>query len=1065
MRATKLTLRIAASSILVLVLLTVASGHRSAAASVTSSNGTSLGSSSGTSLGSSSVAAAERDGKVTCIVKDREGMLPGAVIRIKGSETAAVTDLDGKATLELGSSAAAKADGSGEVTLVVSLMGYKSVELRAAAGSTVEVTLEEDSQYLDEIVVIGYGTAKRKDYTGSVSSVRLEDSPIALAVNSNALESIKGNVAGLDIGATNSAGGQPSMQIRGQKSISGSSAPLIVLDGLIFMGGINDINPADIASIDVLKDASSAAAYGSRSANGVIVITTRKGASGKPIISFNASCAIATWSNKPKMKQGQDYVDAIMAGLGLQDLSWMSRQEYYNYQNGNSTDWLAYSTRTGIKQDYQAAVSGAGEKVNYYLSASWTDNRGIVKGDDFNRLNLMAKISTDITSWLKINADVSYTRQDYSGIEANMLTAYYLSPYGMPYRADSDKLEKYPMTQSDGLQNPLWQTDTELRQQTDIRDNYRLQTSALIRCPWVEGLSARLNFSYTDTRRKSTDFRHSGYFVKEGNYDDDTRYSMATLKNLLASAEGTVKNEKTKSLLFDAIINYNRTFGKHSIDATLVATRDRSTYDAESFNGKGFLENGNTTLGINGLGKAENYNIWQDGAETANIGYLARAMYSYDERYSFTASYRRDGASVFGRNKRWGNFWSLGAAWTPSKEAFWGKNLRNILTDFKVKASYGVNGNQTLAAFSTLSKVTNGKNGGIMIEFDNSEISYGVAIQSMGNNDLGWEATTAFNTGFESSFFKGRLDLDVDFYYSQTKDQIFTRTIPVMTGFESVKSTMGQVDNLGFEMTIRSININRSGFQWTSGLTFWINRNKLVHLYGEDLDGDGKEDDDISNNLFIGKSLGAVYGYIQDGIVQTDDYDYIGLYKGVPGSPKYVDLNEDGVIDSEDRAILGYSSPNFKLNFANTLSYKQFELYFMLSGTFGGGGRFIRSNPNAFRLTNVTGYSTANRIDIPWWTPENRSDTYPSPTFSTDGRYLALQDRTFVRLQDLTLSYSLKKSLLERAKMSSLKVFISGKNLFTITNWVGDDPETGSSVLSSALPVSRSVTAGVSISF
>ena len=1002
-------------------------------------------------------ASAQREGgDIHCVVLDATGPFPGVVVRVKGTDNAALTDLDGKAVIR----------GAGSpVTLVVSMMGYRTEEVAAAPGQSVQVTLSEDTEQLDEVVVIGYGTAKRKDYTGSVTSVRLENSPVALAVNSNALESLKGNVAGLDIGATNSAGGQPSVQVRGQKSISGASAPLIVLDGLIFMGGLNDINPADIATIDILKDASSAATYGSRSANGVLVITTKKGTTRKPTISFNASCAAATWANKPRMKSGQDYVDAIMARNNLTDLSWMSEQEYYNYQNGLTTDWLAYSTRIGVKQDYQASVSGAGEKVNYYLSVSRTDSKGIVKGDDFTRFNLLGKINTDITSWLNVSMDAAFTRQDYSGIEANILTAYYLSPYGAPYRAGTTLLEKYPVTSSDGFQNPLWQTDKTLREQTDVRENYRLQSSALVRCPWVDGLTLRLNYSYTDTQKKTSDFRHEGYSIQEGRYDDESRYSSATLARLLASATGTRKNEVTRSRLFDAILNYSHAFGRHDIDATIVATRDRSTYDAESMTGTNYSGNGNTILGIHGLSKAEVHGVWEDGVETANIGYLGRVLYNYDGRYSFTGSVRRDGASVFGAHRRWGNFWSLGLAWTPSKEAFWGPGLKRVLTDFKVKASGGVNGNQTLAAFSTLSKVVSGQSGGIRYEFDTSDIQYGIVISSMGNADLGWEATTAYNTGFESSWFEGRVDWDVDAYYSQTRDQIFTRTIPMMTGFESVKSTMGQVDNVGIESTVRSENVRTADFQWHSALTFWLNRNKLVHLYGEDLDGDGREDDDISNNLFIGKGLGVIYGYVQTGIVQASDNDYIGVYGGVPGHPKYADLNADDQITSEDRAILGYSSPNFRLNLSNTLSYKQFELYMMWAGIFGGAHRYMRSNANAFRVSNVTGYATANLIDIPWWTAEKPSEVYPAATFSTDGRYLALQDRTFVRLQDVTLSYTLRRSMLERFNLINLKVFLSGKNLLTFTRWVGDDPETGSSVLSSTLPVARSVTAGINISF
>ena len=1008
------------------------------------------------SWGSGPAARAQSAGSVTCTVSDSAGPLPGAVVRIKGSDNAAVTDLDGKATLTGIKSA---------VTLVVNMMGYLDREVEAAPGRDLRIIMEEDRQMLEEVIVIGYGTAKRKDYTGSVASVRLENSPIAQAVNSNALESLKGSVSGLDIGATNTAGGQPSVQVRGQKNFSGASSPLIVLDGLIFMGGLNDINPADIATIDILKDASSAATYGSRSANGVIVITTKKGVSHKPTITFNTSFGAATWGNKPRMKTGQAYVDAIMARNNRTDLGWMSPQEYLNYQTGKTTDWLDYSSRIGSKQDYQLSVGGAGEGINYYFSTSWTDNKGIIKGDDFNRFNLLGKLSTDITGWLSVSVDAAFTRQDYSGVAANILTAYYLSPYGATYRYNSTELEKYPVTSSDGYQNPLWQADKSMRQDVDIRNNYRLQASAVIKAPWVEGLSLRLNYSYTDTRKNTSDFRNERYAVQEGRYDDDTRYSADTYKNLLSSASGSRKNEDTYSRLFDAILNYSHTFDKHDIDATLVATRDHSVYSMEQMSGSNFYANGNTTLGINGLRKATVQKISEDGVETANIGYLARVLYNYDGRYSFTGSIRRDGASVFGTNRKWGNFWSLGAAWTPSREAFWTPGLKRVLTDFKVKVSGGVNGNQTLAAYSTLSKVINGQDGGIQYEWGTGDIMYGMAISSLGNDNLGWEATTAYNFGIESNWFEGRLDADLEFYYSQTKDQIFDRTIPAMTGFETVKSTMGQVDNFGIEATLHSVNINTRDFRWTSGLTFWLNRNKLVHLYYEDLDGDGREDDDISNSRFIGKSLGAIYGYVQDGLVQMDDVDYIGVYGGVPGSPKYVDINQDDQINADDRVILGYTSPNFRLNLSNTIRYRQFELYAMIAGIFGGANRYLRENQNAFRVANITGYATANLIDIPWWTEDNPGNVYPAATFSTDGRFKGLQDRTFVRFQDITLSYSFKKSLMERWHVNNLKLFVSGKNLLTLTRWVGDDPETGSSVLSSTMPVSKSITAGVSFSF
>jgi len=993
--------------------------------------------------------------KLAFHVFDAGGDIAGAVVRVKGTGTAVVTDVAGAATI---------AAQTGDV-IEVTMLGYVSQEIKIDGRKLYEVELREDSEMLDELVVIGYGTAKRKDYTGSVTSVRLENSPIALAGNTNALESIKGNVAGLDIGATNSAGGQPSMQMRGQKSISGSNSPLVVLDGVLFCGSLNDLNPGDIASIEVLKDASSAAAFGSRSANGVLMITTKKGTTSKPVISFNSSASLQTWGNKPVLKSGQDYVDAVMARNETEDMSWMTPQEMENYLAGRETDWLDYITRTGVKQDYQVSVSGRSDKVNYYLSTAYADNAGIIKGDDFSRLSISGKINTDITSWLNLSMDGAFATLDNSGVAANVQTAYFLSPFGTPHRAsDRTKLEKYPVTQSDGYLNPLWQTDESLRQHVKIRNNYRLNTSTLVKCPWVKGLTFRASFTINNARTNSSDFFNERYFVQEGAYDDESRYSQATYLKLLAKANGTISNEYIKTRVTDLILNYSRELGRHSVDATLVSTRDHSTYDVESVKGSDFAANGNTTLGISGLHKASNYTLNLNGTKTTNIGYLARVMYSYDDRYSFTASYRRDGSSVFGVDNKWGNFYSVGGAWIPTSEKFFKNWNQNALDRMKLKGSWGVNGNQAIASFGTLSPVTNGASSNIRYEFNGSDILYGMAVGSMGNPDLGWESTSSFNTGVESSWLGNRLDLDLDFYYSQTRDQIFTRVIPIMTGFSSMKATMGQVDNIGFETTLHSVNVKKGDFTWESSLTFWINRNKLVHLYGEDLDGDGREDDDVSNNLFIGKSLGAIYGYLQDGIVQSDDVDYIGVFNGKPGNPKYVDLNGDDSITADDRTILGYGTPSFKLNVSNTLSYKNLELYFLVTGTFGSSTRYLKSNGNAYKV-NGLGYATCNMIDIEWWSETNPSNIYPAASFTSDGRFLGLQNRTFVRLQDISLSYNFRFPWLKKIGVSKLMTYVSGKNLLTLTKWVGDDPETGSTVLSSTMPVAKSVTAGINLSF
>ena len=448
----------------------------------------------------------------------------------------------------------------------------------------------------------------------------------------------------------------------------------------------------------------------------------------------------------------------------------------------------------------------------------------------------------------------------------------------------------------------------------------------------------------------------------------------------------------------------------------------------------------------------------------SNIGYLGRASYSFDDRYFFTGSYRRDGASVFGVNQKWGDFFAFGAAWRITQEKFMGRTS-SFLDDLKLKLSWGKNGNQGLDPYGTLSTVNNGSSGGTRYEFGDSNILYGLTQATLGNADLGWETTESWNTGFESAWLGNRLFVDLDVYFSKTTDQIFTRDIPVMTGFKDMKSSMGQVNNRGVELSVRSVNIDTQDWHWTTGVTFWLNRNKLVHLYGEDLDGDGKEDDDISNSRFIGKPLGAIYGYQQDGIVQETDVEYMEANAATPGTPKYKDLDGDGVITSDDRTILGYSTPNFKLNMSNTITYKNWDLYFMLTGTFGGGGYYLKSNTAAY-VTNGSGLFNSNGIYIPYWTPENKSNVYPSATFSGDGgRFQGLQNRAFVRLQDVTLSYTFREPWVKKMNIQNLKVFFTAKNLFTITNWEGGDPEVGVTVGENTYPVLTSFSLGANVSF
>ncbi|PPL03610.1 SusC/RagA family TonB-linked outer membrane protein [Parapedobacter indicus] len=1001
------------------------------------------------------------------IVRDSIGNpLEGVSVLVRGTSRGTATDASGQFQMQAS---------AGEV-LIFRTIGYLSQELTLGNQRTVNVVLQMESSDLDEVVVVGYGTTKRKDFTGSVGSMNLENSPVALAPNINVLESLKGSISGLNIGATNSAGGQPAMQIRGQNSINGENSPLIVLDGVIFMGNLSDINPNDIATIDVLKDATSAAAYGSRSANGVIAVTTKRGRIGKPVISFNSSVGFQEWQNRPEMLRAEEWIEMVNARNQYTpgSTNWLKNGELANREAGRETVWLDEISRTGVMQNYQAAISGASENINYYLSTSFDDNKSIIVGDQFNRIALMGKIKADVTKWLEVGVDAGFSKRDYSGVAANINEAQTMSPYGVMFRDDQGNLEKYPYTQS-GV-NPLWGVNNGTRDNEDFLYNYRLNTHAVVKVPWVEGLSYRVNYLINQDETHYGNFYYEDHYVQEGESPD--RYSPATLQNLLTNANGTIEKRKGNSYVWDNILNFNRTFDRHSLDVTLVATRDHMKYERYVMTGRDFAANGNTALGLQGLHKATVQRIDYDGTnaddlatrnyERSNIGYLGRVNYSFDDTYYFTGSYRRDGASVFGADNKWADFFGAGFSWRVTNEAF--MEPVEILNDLKLKVSWGQNGNQGLNPYGTLSTVENAASGGARYEFSNTpgRIYYGLYQGKLGNTSLGWEKTSSWNAGFESAWLGNRIFADLDLYFAKTTDQIFLRNIPVMTGFKQMMTSMGQVNNTGIEATVRTINVQKSDLTWSTTLTFWKNFNKLVSLYGDDLDGDGREDDDLANGLFIGKSLGAIYGYEQIGIVQEDDTEYIELTGAAPGAPKYRDLDGQPGITAADRKILGYEKENFRLNFSSNLSYKNFGLYVMVTGTFGGNNMYVKSNPSAY-LVNGTGRFNDNLHYIPYWTSENRSNVYPSALFAGDGRFQGLQSRGFVRIQDISLSYTFNQPWLSAAHIGSLKVFATAKNLATFADWFGGDPETGARIRESEsalrLPVASTYSLGVNLSF
>ena len=951
-------------------------------------------------------------GKVTD--ENGEAMI-GVSILEKGTTNGVVTDMEGNYRLRVRRGA----------TLVFSYVGYITQELQVT-GRRLNVTMKEDTETLDEVVVIGYGTTKAKNFTGSVDIVKMTDSPVADMGLTTTNDFLRGRLSGVVMGAeSGTVGSSSSILIRGRKSINATSEePLIILDGVIFSGGLNDIDPSSIESISVLKDATSLAAYGSKAAQGVIMVTSKRGERGKPRINFSTSHEFSKPTYRPKYFDGPGYIRYRNAKTGQSDLnntSWMSFIEQKNYAEGKETDWYDLATRTGYTQNYSINFSGATENVNYYIGGRHSDQRGMVVGNGFVRNNLTINVSTKVASWFELGANINYTDTKDDGTPANVGGANQ-TPYGDAYLPDG-RWRLYVEGGDITATNPVWSTYNGVDKDNKFK-NMVFGGFFKIDVPWVKGLNFRMNLSYTQSSSKRKSFTH------ESNHptmltDDWEGLGYTQEYYQLSQASGSISSSEGTNWVIDNILSYANTFGNHYVSASLVYTRDYSRSMNESYSGSDFSDAGNTILGWYGLANATNKNFNSPSySRHTDVGYLARVIYSYKDTYHFNASFRRDGSSVFGRDNKWGNFQAFGAAWTISNEK-WMERLKWI-DNLKLKLSWGMNGSQTLAPYGTLSTVAMAKGGNIATYYGGT-LRWGQAITALGNPNLGWQTTTSWNAGFETDLFNNRLHLELNGYKSRTTDQIFNRTIPIMTaGISSQKATMGRVDNKGVEINATSTNIRTKDFTWTTSFVFTLNRNKLVELYG-----DGK--DDIQNSLFLGKSLGAIYGYRTDGIFQEGDY---------AGTPIF--LTKDGEQTAnptaDDRTILGYSVENFRASLSNTLRYKNFQLYFMFSGVFGGNGYGLADNTFAYQTYNTQNRS--NAIDVPFWTPDNPSNKYPSPSYqNSNQQYRVYNPYTYIRLQDLSLSYNFTPWV-SKLGFKDAKITLSGRNLFYIApKWERSDPE------------------------
>lgn len=971
--------------------------------------------------------------------------LPGVTIQVQGTMTGAISQADGTYSVNVP---------GGSNVLVFSFVGYTTQEITIDGRSVIDVAMVEEVTALEEVIVVGYGVTTRRYFTGSVTTLDMEDSPVANITSTNVLDRLRGLTSGVTLSQSGEAGSDPRMQVRGQRSITNPGEPMVVLDGVIFRGSLSDIDPSIISSVQVLKDASSLAAYGSQAADGVIMVTTKRGKLGKPMFSLNSYVALSRPNFRPDMRDPQQYIELMNARTGIPldaEPTWMNTLQWDNYEAGKTTDWYDYITQTGVLQNYSFNVSGGSENINYLAGASRTLEESFIKGDRYKRSTFTVKVSTDINDYIAVGATLNQSFNTSLGVRPNYGAAVTLTPYGSPTLSDGKTMRLYVDDQETTTQNPMWNVengrDSEEKGKATV-----IGGEITIKAPWIEGLSYKLTGSYRHSNSTSLNFTHETNFVNLGLHED--AYTTAEFDKFLDQASGSIAESRGRSWVLDNIITYNRDIGSHYINATLVYTRDSRLNEGVTSSGSDFSGIGNTNLGVYGLNNAATQTISSISSSKENVvGYLGRINYAFRNTYHINASVRRDGSSTFGEGKKWGVFPAVGLAYTISNEGF----MRNVawLNNLKLKASWGKNGTASLNPYGTLSTMRMGIAGRMPYLFDNAPI-YAQELSQLGNPLLAWTTTESFNFGFESDFLNRRVHLEIDVYKSKTTDQTFNRTIPVMTnGQTSQTSTMGRVDNTGIEAVLNTTNLQQGNFTWTSGVIFTLNRNKLVELYG-----DGQ--DDIPNSLFLDKSLGAIYGYRWIGIVQEDDTEYIAANGAAPGDAMYANVDGDagGVITSADREILGYDKENFRMSMTHTLNYKNLQLYILINGVFGGGGYGLNRNNMAY--LSYEGYQNRNTLDHPFWTEEDPSDTYPSVWYS-DAKFAALQSYGFVRLQDVNLSYSIPSQLIQKVRINSVKVYVSGRNLwFYAKEWTGSDPEVRNY---SRAQLQRTFTFGINVGF
>jgi len=936
--------------------------------------------------------------------KNGEGVI-GATVKVKDAATGTVTDYDGNFTLNVQKAG----------TLVVSYIGYLTKEVAFTPGQTLNISIEEDATALDEVVVVGYGVQKKSDVTGSVTSInkeRLSKLPVT-----NVLQAVQGAAAGVTISQGSSIPGDaPSALVRGRNSINAGTGPYIVVDGVPISksgGSLNDINPGDIESMEILKDASATAIYGTNGANGVILITTKHGKDGKPSVSYNGYLGVEDFAHKMDFCNGaqitqryKDYV-AQNAGETMHNDYVKNANEAEAQAAGQETDWIYdMVSQTGIIQDHNVTVNGGADKIKYFISGDYMSQKGVLKGFNYKRYSFRMNIDADVTDYLKIGTNSYIVSHNRDGGRVNFLMAEAMSPYGKVYD-ENGNYEQYPMYSETLFFNPMQYIDQDHeRRQWNINLNAYAELDFGNIWKPLSGLRYKFNFGYSFVPRRENYYNGEAQFNTSGGY-------------------GYIFNAETQSYTSENILSYAKDFGKHHIDLTALYASSRKKYHQNSATGSKFI---NDELSWHNLGGGSTQTSGSYSDLYTTVSQMGRVNYSYDSRYLFTFTVRRDGSSVFGDDNKYGVFPSVALGWNLANEKFMEKY--DWLNNLKIRLSYGKAGNEAIGVYETLAKMTNAA-----IAMDGASATALYPSSRMGNTGLSWETTKTFNFGIDFGFLNNRINGNIDFYTSTTTDLLLQRNLPKISGYSNVYMNMGKTANKGLEITINSKNIVTKDFTWGTSLVWSWNKNEIKDLYGD-------QKDDIGNRWFIGEPISVIYDYVMEGIWQKDEIERGDHLKqdpqAQPGDVKLKDINGDGKIDPEDdKVIQGQTTPKWIGGLTNTFTYKNLSLSIFIQTVQG-----LKRNNSLLGMAGDEMGRRNTTTEVGYWTESNQSNEFRSLS-KTSNRwgYGFPSDASYTRIKDITLSYQFPAHICNMLHLNALTVYASGRNLATFTSWVGWDPE------------------------